>query len=171
MIKHIASCPYCRRGEIAFDCETMELVINPDEGNHEACEHLICLNGFYACARVFHDGRRKVGFANVNWQHPGLPALPPDEVYRRLQQQAAAAGDGPLPPSEQPYHVGPVCWELEQSLSQAETARWLDQVGWDKAEVREAPCLEAQLNVWVGFARGPAELLPALEQQPKTAAP
>jgi hypothetical protein len=170
MIKHIASCPYCRKGEVAFDCETMDVVLNPDGVSQQACEHLICLNGFYACSRIFRDGTRKMGFANVHWQHPNLPALSPEEVYQRLREQAAATHAEQLPPSEQPCHVGPVSWEITQSLSQTETARWLDEVGWDRAENRETPSLEAQLNVWVGFARGPAEFLPALKQGPRAAA-
>jgi len=170
MIKHIASCPYCRKGEVAFDCDTMNVVLNPDGASQQACEHLIYLDGFYIGGSVCRDGTRKAGYANIHWQHPHLPALSPNEVYRRLQQQAAGTGDSPLPPSEQPCHVDPVRWEVEQSLSQAETIRWLDQVGWDKAKESEAPHLEARLNVWVGFARGPAELFPALVREPGAAA-
>jgi hypothetical protein len=170
MIKHIASCPYCRKGEVAFDCDTMSLVINPDGGSQQACEHLICLDGFFLCAKVDRDGSKKVGYANLSWRHPHLPALSADEVYRRLKQQAARTGDSPLPPSEQPCHVDPVRWEVDESLSPAETVRWLDQIGWDNAQKNEAPFLEARLNVWVGFGRGPAELLPALAQEPNAAA-
>jgi hypothetical protein len=170
MIKHIASCPYCRSGEVAFDCDTMNLVLNPDGANQQACEHLICLDGFFLCDSVSRDGTRKAGYANVNWRHPHLPALSSDEVYRRLQRQAAATANSPLPPSEQPCHVDPVRWEVAQALSQGETTRWLDQVGWDKAGGRDTPYLEASLKVWVGFARGPAEFLPALEREPGAAA-
>jgi hypothetical protein len=170
MIKRVASCPYCRKGEVAFDCDAMNPVFNPDGANQQACEHLICLDGFFTCASVLPDGTTKVACANVHWQHPALPTTPPEEVFQRLQKHAAAGADDRLPPGEQPCQVVPVRWAVEESLSGPEAIRWFEEVGWEKVQGREMPYLEAQLKVWVGFAHKPAELLPALEQAPNAPA-
>jgi hypothetical protein len=162
MIKHIASCPYCRRGEIAFDCEIMDLVINPDGGDQRPCEHLLCLYGFFTRARVLPDMTRQAGYARVHWQHADLDALHPDEVYRRLNEQGAGAGSRQVPGGEEPVQVGPVRMEAAEYLTPAETARWFDQVGWDKAERVDVPYTECRLEAWAGFARHPTQLLPLL---------
>jgi hypothetical protein len=152
MIKRIASCPYCRRGEIALDCETMDVILNPDGGSQEPCEHLVCLQGFCCRAGLMRDGRRQTGFAQLHWHHPELRSIPPQEIYRQLQQWTDAAQGEP------PCRVDSVGWTLTESLSQAEVARWLDEVGWDRAEQAECPFLECQLEGWVAFARRPTDL-------------
>ncbi len=158
MIKRVASCPYCGQGEVAFDCETMEVVLNPDGGQQKACTHLICIAGHYSCARVTGDGTTKAGFAKVHWQHPELSTMSPDTVYEQMQGQAAAAEDYHLPPHDRFCHVEPVHWQVAEHFSPGETVRWLDEVGWEQAESLETPYMEGQLDVWVGFARRPADL-------------
>ena len=170
MIKHVVNCPYCRRGEVAFDCDAMELSFNPDAGNQQACEHLVCLDGFYTFGSVLADGTTKAGYAIVHWQHPALRTIPSDEVHRRLQEHAAAGKGDQLPPSERPCHVDPVRWTVEESLSGPETIRWFEQIGWESAQGRTMPYLEALLKVWVGFVRAPADLLPVLEREPNASA-
>jgi hypothetical protein len=162
VIKHVVSCPYCRKGEIAFDCESMDLVINPDGAVQEPCEHLLCLDGFYCRARVLAGGGRQAGFAKVHWQHPGLEALGTEEIQRRLEQRAASEAQSDLAPGTEDCTLTFIGWKEEEHPSEAEIARWLDQVGWDKAEELEIPSLEYRLDGWVGFARCPAELLPRL---------
>jgi len=163
VIKHVTSCPYCRKGEIAFDCDLMDLVINPDGAVQEPCEHLLILDGFYTRARVLPNGGQQAGFAKVHWQHPGLDAAAAEELHRRLQGKAASEASTPAP-ADQAFHLGLIGWEAEEHLSQAELARWLDQVGWDKADRLEPPNLEYHLEGWIGFARRPAELFPQLAQ-------
>jgi hypothetical protein len=162
VIKHVASCPYCRKGEIAFDCELMDPIINPDGAVQEPCEHLLCLDGFYSRARSLPNGGKQVGFAKVHWQHPGLEALGPDQVRSRLEGWAASQAGAPA--AEQAWYLDRIGWEAEEHLSQAEITRWLDQVGWDKAEKMEVPYLEYRLEGWIGFARRPEELLRRLAE-------
>jgi hypothetical protein len=160
VIKRIASCPYCRNGEVAFDCDLMELILNPDGAAQQPCEHLLCLDGFYCRARVFRSGARQVGFAKVHWQRPGLDALASQEIRRRLQERAASEPGGGAPRGEPVCQLDSIGWEGEEHLSQAETARWLDEVGWDKAEELEVPSLEYRLEGWIGFAQRPTDLFP-----------
>jgi hypothetical protein len=157
VIKQIASCPYCRRGEVAFDYDTLELVMNPDGAQQQPCEHLVCINSFCCRNELLPDGERQVGFARLDWQSPALAGVKPAELRRRLESGAAAGGPG-QPAGELPCRITPVQLEVERHLSQAETVSWLDQVGWEKAQ-QEMPFEECQLEGWVGFARRPAELL------------
>jgi hypothetical protein len=151
VIKHIASCPYCRRGEVAFDYATLELVMNPDGARQQPCEHLVCINSFCCRNELLPDGERQVAFARFDWQSPAVAGVKPADLRRRLESRAAAGG-------ELPCRVTPVQLEVERHLSQAEAVRWLDQVGWEKAEGK-MPFEECQLEGWVGFARHPADLL------------
>ena len=159
MIKRITSCPYCGQGEVAFDCDTMDLVLNPDGVRQEPCTHLISIQGYFSCARVTPDGSTKAGYAKVQWQHPELSTVSPDSVYQQMQDQATAAENAHLPPRDRLCCIEPVRWEVAERFSPAETVRWLDEIGWDQAENMETPYMEAQLDVWVGFARYPTDLV------------
>jgi hypothetical protein len=159
LIKQIASCPYCRKGEVAFDYDTMELVINPDGAGQEPCEHLVCIHSFCCRKELLPDGERNVAFARLDWQCPALGGVQPSELRRRLEDRAGTGSPGQPSASEFPCRVTPIQLEVERHLSRAETVRWLDQVGWEKAAQGELPFGECQLEGWVGFARHPADLL------------
>jgi hypothetical protein len=159
VIKRIASCPYCRRGEIAFDYDAMELVLNPDGARQQPCEHLVCIRSFCSRNELLPGGERQVGFARLDWQSPAFCGVSPDELRRRLEHGSAAGDSGQPSAGELSCQVTPVQLEVERHLSQDETLRWFDQVGWDKAGKGEVPFGECQLEGWVGFARRPAELL------------
>jgi hypothetical protein len=159
LIKYIARCPYCRKGDVAFDYDAIELVINPDGIGQEPCEHLVCINSFCCRNELLPDGERQVAFARLDWQCPALGGVNPNELRRRLEDRASAGGAGPSSMREFPCQVIPVRLEVERHLSRAETVRWFDQVGWEKAAQGELPFGECQLEGWVGFARHPGELL------------
>jgi hypothetical protein len=161
VIKHIASCPYCAKGEIAFECDSLELVLNPDAGRQEPCEHLVCIRGFCCRNELLPDGAQRVGFARLDWQCPGLGTVQPDELDRRLRGGETAEAAGKTSPNDISCRVTPMQLEVGRYLSQAETIRWFDQVGWEKAADRETPFGEYQVEGWVGFARHPAELFGA----------
>jgi hypothetical protein len=158
VIKQIASCPYCRQGEVAFDCDTLELVLNPDQAGQQACEHLVCVSAFGCREELLPDGARRVGFANLDWRRPGLNTVSPDELHRRLECGMTAAGVEEQAPHQLACRLTPIQLEVGRYLSRAETVRWLDRVGWEKAE-GELPYGECRLEGWVGFARRWPELL------------
>jgi hypothetical protein len=159
LLKHIASCPYCRKGEVAFDDDALELVINPDGTGQEPCEHLVCVNSFCCRNELLPDGERHIAFARLDWQCPTLGGVNPTELRRRLEDGAGAEDPGQPSAGEFPCWVTPIRLEVERHLSREETVRWLDQVGWEKAAQGALPFGECQLEGWVGFARHPAELV------------
>jgi hypothetical protein len=149
VIKQIASCPYCRQGEVAYDCDAMELTFNPDNALQHACPHLLWVSGTYCGTEVSTDGSRHFGMARVAWQDPALAGVSHGDVVGCAEELAAGAGDEEAEPALKLEHVR---LEMARQLSRRELARWLDEVGWETGD-EDWPSAEQSLHGMVLFAR------------------
>ena len=160
MIRRVMSCPYCGAGEIAFDYQTANLVLNPDSARQRPCEHLLCVNGSYCRGEMAPDGGQSVAFAKVNWQHPQVARVPPDQLCSRARALAVpdtAPGDDPSAAAS--FRVERFRFDGAKRLTGESLVRWFDQLGWDKASEDRVPHEEFRLTGWIVFARHPADAL------------
>jgi hypothetical protein len=162
VIKQIATCPYCGQGQIAYDCQAMEVTFNPDTLKQEPCCHLICLQGIYCLGELLPNGSRRVGVAKVEWQHPAFPMYSLDQLAGNVQNLPPATEDWSSADPEPPFQVNTIDLAMDRRLSQREMVRWLDQVGWTKASEDQIPHEEHRWRGKVVFALRCEDLLSLL---------
>jgi hypothetical protein len=83
MILPLATCPYCERGDVAFDVAGHEVVFNPGTTAQPAgipCEHVVCVDGYATEWDQLSDGSTRAHGNSFWWLCPGL-----DRAYCELE--------------------------------------------------------------------------------------
>ena len=82
MIRQLARCPYCKKGDLALDENTDALIFNADVVG-VPCPHLLWVEGRYSAWERTPQGiPRVIGSFEFHWDHPGLAAA---DVEGQLQ--------------------------------------------------------------------------------------
>lgn len=72
MFRDLAQCRYCKQTEVALD-NAPELLLNPDGADHNACVHLVWIDGRYSQWDPRpHGPSHMIGSTEFRWDHPGF---------------------------------------------------------------------------------------------------